>query len=43
MPNSVAKGEPCYNLDVKTSLFKLYAQEEGKPQVVWVLPHRGAL
>ena len=33
MPNSVAKGEPCYNLDVKTSLFKLYAQEEGKPQV----------
>ena len=33
MPNQVAKGEPCYNLDVNTSLFKLYAQEEGKPMV----------
>lgn len=33
MPNQVAKGEPCYNLDVNTSLFKLYAQEEGKPAV----------
>ena len=33
MPNQVAKGEPCYNLDVNTSLFKLYAQEEGKNPV----------
>lgn len=33
MPNKVAKGQPCYNLDVKTSLFKLYAQEEGKTAV----------
>lgn len=29
MPNSAAKDEPVYNLDVKTSLFKLYAREEG--------------
>ncbi|MDE6462638.1 MAG: secretion protein [Muribaculaceae bacterium] len=32
MPNNAAKDEPVYNLDVKTSLFKLYAQEEnGEP------------
>lgn len=30
MPNTKAAGEPCYNLDVKTSHFRLYAQEEGK-------------
>lgn len=30
MPNNKAAGEPCYNLDVKTSYFRLYAQEEGK-------------
>lgn len=30
MPNNKASGEPCYNLDVKTSYFRLYAQEEGK-------------
>lgn len=30
MPNNKAAGEPCYNLDVKTSHFRLYAQEEGK-------------
>lgn len=29
MPNTKAYNEPCYNLDVKTSFFKLYAQEEG--------------
>lgn len=30
MPNNKAAGEPCYNLDVKTSHFRLYAQEEDK-------------
>lgn len=30
MPNTKAAGEPCYNLDVKTSHFRLYAQEEGQ-------------
>lgn len=30
MPNDKAAGEPCYNLDVKTAYFKLYAQEEGQ-------------
>lgn len=30
MPNNKAAGEPCYNLDVKTSHFRLYAQEEGQ-------------
>lgn len=30
MPNTKAAGEPCYNLDIKTSHFRLYAQEEGK-------------
>lgn len=29
MPNNKPAGEPCYNLDVKTSFFKLYAQSEG--------------
>lgn len=29
MPNDKAPGEPCYNLDVKTAFFKLYAQQEG--------------
>ena len=33
MPNDKAKGEPCYNIDVKTSLFKLYAQQEGAEPV----------
>ena len=33
MPNDKAKGEPCYNIDVKTSLFKLYAQQEGHDPV----------
>lgn len=30
MPNNKAAGEPCYNLDVKTAFFKLYAQQEGQ-------------
>ncbi len=29
MAHNKPAGEPCYNLDVKTSLFKLYAQQEG--------------
>lgn len=29
MPNSKPAGEPCYNIDVNTSLFKIYAQQEG--------------
>ena len=29
MKNNKAAGEPCYNIDVNTSLFKLYAQQEG--------------
>ena len=33
MPNDKAEKEPCYNIDVKTSLFKLYAQQEGKEPV----------
>lgn len=35
MPNNkTAAGEPCYNLDVKTSYFRLYAQEEGKQPIL---------
>jgi len=30
MPNDKASGEPCYNTDVKTSLFKLWAKQAGK-------------
>ena len=33
MPNDKAAGVPCYNLDVNTSMFKLYAQQEGKEPV----------
>ncbi|MBP3227593.1 MAG: T9SS type A sorting domain-containing protein [Bacteroidaceae bacterium] len=33
MPNTKAAGEPCYNLDVNTSMFKLYAQQEGQEPV----------
>ncbi|MCR5077124.1 MAG: T9SS type A sorting domain-containing protein [Prevotella sp.] len=29
MQNSKPEGEPCYNTDVNTSVFKLYAQQEG--------------
>ena len=34
MPNNKAAGEPCYNLDVKTSHFRLYAQQEGHDKVL---------
>lgn len=34
MPNDKPAGEPCYNSDVNTSLFKLYAQQEGKDAVL---------
>ena len=33
MPNDKPKGTPCYNIDVNTSMFKLYAQQEGKEPV----------
>ena len=29
MPNNKPAGEVCYNLDVNTSMFRLYAQQEG--------------
>ena len=29
MENNKPAGTPCYNVDVKTSLFKIYAQQEG--------------
>lgn len=34
MANTKAAGEPCYNLDVQTSYFCLYTQEEGKEPVL---------
>ena len=34
MPNNKASGEPCYNTDVKTSLFKLWAKQEGKEPIL---------
>ena len=34
MPNNKASGEPCYNTDVKTSLFKLWAKQEGKDPIL---------
>ena len=34
MANNKAAGEPCYNIDVNTSLFKLYAQQEGGQPVL---------
>ncbi|MBR1594285.1 MAG: endo-beta-N-acetylglucosaminidase [Alloprevotella sp.] len=33
MPNLKAAGEPCYNTDVNTSLFKIYSQQEGQEPV----------
>lgn len=33
MANNKPADEPCYNLDVKTSYFNLYAQEEGEEPV----------
>ncbi len=34
MTNSKAAGEPCYNLDVNASEFRLYAQQEGHDPVL---------
>lgn len=34
MANDKAAGEPCYNLDVKTSYFHLYTQQEGQDPVL---------
>ena len=34
MPNDKAAGEACYNIDVNTSMFKLYAQQEGAEPVL---------
>ncbi len=34
MANNKTAGEPCYNIDVNTSLFKLYAQQEGGEPVL---------
>lgn len=36
MTNDKPAGEPCYNQDVNTSYFKLYAQEEGNDEPVFV-------
>lgn len=37
MPHTKGSGEPCYNSDVNTSLFKVYAQQEGgKPQFMGI-------
>ena len=34
MANNKGQGEPCYNTDVKTSLFKLWAKQEGKDPIL---------
>ncbi|MEG1905661.1 MAG: LamG-like jellyroll fold domain-containing protein, partial [Bacteroidales bacterium] len=34
MPNDKPANEVCYNLDVKTAVFNLYAQQEGKEPVL---------
>ncbi len=34
MPNDKPVTETCYNIDVKTSMFKLYAQQEGKEPIL---------
>ena len=34
MPNSKAAGEPCYNSDVNTSMFQMWAQQEGEEPVM---------
>lgn len=34
MPNDKPAGEPCYNLDVNTAFFKVYAQQEGAEPVL---------
>ena len=34
MPNNKASGEPCYNIDVNASQYRLYAQQEGQAPVL---------
>lgn len=34
MTNNKPAGEPCYNIDVKTAFFKVYAQQEGQQPVL---------
>ncbi len=34
MPNDKPVGDPVYNLDVNTSMFKLYAQQEGEEPIL---------
>lgn len=34
MKNDKPAGEPCYNSDVKTSMFKIYAQQEGNQPIL---------
>jgi endo-beta-N-acetylglucosaminidase D len=34
MTNNKPAGEPCYNIDVKTAFFKIYAQQEGQQPVL---------
>ena len=34
MANNKPAGEPCYNIDVKTAFFKVYAQQEGQQPVL---------
>lgn len=44
MTNNKAAGEPCYNIDVNTSLFKLYSQQQGEePQLVGITTSWAAL
>ena len=44
MPNNKAAGEPCYNLDVNTSLFKIYAQQkDGEPVLMTITTSWAAL
>ena len=34
MPNTKATGEPCYNSDVNTSMFQMWAQQQGQEPVM---------
>lgn len=44
MPNNVADGETCYNLDVNTSMFRIYArQENGDTHFMGMTTSWGAL
>lgn len=39
MANNKPAGEPCYNIDVNASMFKLYAQQEGcEPVLMGITP-----